>query len=427
LLAAGNIVPAIQQVSTGHGVHPTQQNAPPASDLAGQLTAIEIQKMGGGPPVGKDIAVEITGKSLAELEKVAEEFKGLLSQVAGVEDIDDDFLDGKPEIRLRVNEERASRAGLSVFQVAQAVNTAYQGTVATSITRPEEEVDIRVRFIDEYRNNPNSLNQIFVNNQRGNLIPVSTIASFERATGISVVNHIDGTRLITVTANVDENTTTAVAATAQIRELARDLPAKYPGYKIVYSGQNKDVQESLRSLARAFGVAVFIIFMILASLFRSLIMPAVVLTAIPFALIGVIVAFFLHGEPLSFMAILGIIGLGGVVVNDSIVLVDFANRIRDARPELSNREVAVEAGAMRLRAVILTSITTVAGLLPTAYGIGGYDPFIVPMALAFAWGLLFATILTLVLIPLLYSQVLDWKDFVNRRLPGRLRIHEKIR
>ena len=388
----------------------------PDRELAGGLHALEIQKMAGGPPVGKDIAVEITGQRLDELEKIAEEFKALLAQVKGVEDVDDDFLEGKQEIRLRINEERASRAGLSVFQIAQAVNTAYQGAVATSIKRPDEEVDIRVRFSDEYRNDPSSLNQISVSNALGNLVAVNSMASFERATGTTVINHIDGKRLITVTANVDEAVSTAVAATASIRELARDLPGRYPGYKIVFSGQNKDTQESLRSLGRAFGVAVLVIFMILASLFRSLVMPAIVLMSIPFALIGVVLAFFFHGEPMSFMAVLGIIGLAGVVVNDSIVLVDFANSIREARPELSNREVALEAGVMRLRAVILTSVTTVAGLLPTAYGIGGYDPFIVPMALAFAWGLLFATILTLGLIPILYSQVLDCKDLVRRRM-----------
>lgn len=387
---------------------------------------LEYEKLGGGPPVGKDIAVEITGEDLATLEQIAEEYKAVVRSVDGVEDVDDDFLAGKEEIRLRIDEGLASRVGLSILQIAAAVNTAFEGAVATSIKRPEEEVDIRVRFAERFRNDRESLKKIYISNRTGNLIPVSSLARFEEAEGLTVINHIDGKRLITVTANVNEQITTAVAANAEIAERSRDLAAKYPNYKIAFSGQNKDTEESLASLGRAFIVGVFVIFMILASLFRSLIQPAIVLMAVPFSLIGVILAFLLHGEPFSFLAFMGIIGLSGVVVNDSIVLVDFANRIRAQRPELSNKEVAVEAASLRLRAVLLTTLTTVAGLLPTAYGIGGYDPFLVPMALSFAWGLAFATVLTLGLVPIFYSLVLDTKDGA-RRLWERFRAWRKSR
>ncbi|MCR9142075.1 MAG: efflux RND transporter permease subunit [bacterium] len=378
--------------------------------------ALEIgyEKLAGGPPVGKDIAVEITGEDLATLETIAEEYKEIVRSVDGVEDVDDDFLAGKEEIRLRIDEELASQVGLSILQIASAVNTAFEGAVATSIKRPEEEVDIRVRFAERFRNDRESLKKIYVSNRTGNLIPVSNLARFEDAEGLTVINHVDGKRLITVTANVNENITTAVAANREIAQRSASLADKYPNYKIAFSGQNKDTEESLASLGRAFVVAVFVIFMILASLFRSLIQPVVVLLAVPFSLIGVILAFLLHGEPFSFLAFMGIIGLSGVVVNDSIVLVDFANRIRETRPELTNKEVAVEAASVRLRAVLLTTLTTVAGLLPTAYGIGGYDPFLVPMALSFAWGLAFATLLTLGLVPIFYSLVLDMKDGARR-------------
>lgn len=387
---------------------------------------LEYEKLGGGPPVGKDIAVEITGEDLSVLEQIAEEYKEVVRSVDGVEDVDDDFLAGKEEIRLRIDEERASQVGISILQIAAAVNSAFEGAVATSIKRPEEEVDIRVRFAERFRNDRESLKKIYVTNRAGNLIPVSSLARFEEAVGLTVINHIDGKRLITVTANVNEKITTSVAANAEIARLSGSLAAKHPNYKIAFGGQNKDTEESLASLGRAFVVAVFVIFMILASLFRSLIQPAIVLLAVPFSLIGVILAFLFHGEPFSFLAFMGIIGLSGVVVNDSIVLVDFANRIRETRPELSNKEVAVEAASVRLRAVLLTTLTTVAGLLPTAYGIGGYDPFLVPMALSFAWGLAFSTVLTLGLVPIFYSLSLDskdglrrlWQNFANRSERG---------
>jgi multidrug efflux pump subunit AcrB len=156
--------------------------------------------------------------------------------------------------------------------------------------------------------------------------------------------------------------------------------------------------------------------MILASVFRSILQPFVVLAALPFALIGVILAFLIHGMPFSFMAIMGMIGLSGVVVNDSIVLVDFANNIRRNEPDLPLLDVVLRAGSMRLRAVILTTVTTVLGLLPTAYGIGGNDPFLIPMAMAFAWGLTFSTILTLLIVPLQYYLVERGKLLLKERL-----------
>ena len=153
--------------------------------------------------------------------------------------------------------------------------------------------------------------------------------------------------------------------------------------------------------------------MILASLFKSLLQPFVVMSAIPFGVIGVIFAFLLHGQPLSFLSFLGIIGLAGVVVNDSIVLVDCANQLKLENPEIKTFDLLVETGSIRLRAVILTTVTTVLGLLPTAYGIGGRDPFLVPMALAFGWGLAFATFITLIMVPVFYLTTYDFVHWMQ--------------
>lgn len=166
----------------------------------------------------------------------------------------------------------------------------------------------------------------------------------------------------------------------------------------------------MASLGRAMAIALVVIYMILASTFKSLVQPLIIIAAIPFSFIGVGLAFVAHQEPFSFLAFLGVVGLSGVVVNDSIVLIDFANRLKFENPEMSNTDIALRAGSLRLRAVLLTTLTTVLGLLPTAYGIGGKDPFIVPMALSFAYGLIFATILTLGFVPLLYVFVENRKD-----------------
>lgn len=170
--------------------------------------------------------------------------------------------------------------------------------------------------------------------------------------------------------------------------------------------------DSIVSLAKAFLIAIILIFVILATLFNSLVQPFIVLLTIPLGIIGFIIAFLFHGEPLSFLGMMGFIGLTGVVVNDSIVLVDFINKRREHIPI---KDAVLEAGAVRLRPVILTTITTVCGLATVAYGIGGMDPFLKPMALVMCWGLLFGTILTLFVIPSVYVIMADVKSFFQRK------------
>ncbi|AJR14233.1 acriflavine resistance protein [Leptospira interrogans serovar Linhai str. 56609] len=384
------------------------------SRFKGQLLALDFEKLAGGPPVGKPVAIEIRGDDYDTLIRIGEEYKSVMAKVPGVTDIGDDFNEGKDEIRIKVNESLASTAGVSVFKVAQAINTAFQGTVATKIKRADEEVEVKVRFPEEVRKSIGSLNNIFVSNQLGKLIPVSRLINYVREPGFANINHLDGKRLLTVTANLDEIKTDTRRANAEIAKLSKGIIDKYPGYRMRFGGENKDTEESLASLGRAFLVAFIIIFMILASLFRSLIQPVIVVSSIPFSLIGVILAFVLHGEYFGFLAFLGIVGLAGVVVNDSIVLVDFANQLKLEKPGEDIDTILVETGLLRLRPVVLTTVTTVLGLLPTAYGIGGKDPFLVPMALAFGWGLAFSSFLTLVAVPVLYKTVHNVQLKINR-------------
>ncbi|EMJ99553.1 export membrane protein [Leptospira kirschneri str. MMD1493] len=384
------------------------------SRFKGQLLALDFEKISGGPPVGKPVAIEIRGDDYDTLIRIGEEYKSVMAKVPGVTDIGDDFNEGKDEIRIKVNESIASTAGVSVFKVAQAINTAFQGTVATKIKRADEEVEVKVRFPEEVRKSIGSLNNIFVSNQLGKLIPVSRLINYVREPGFANINHLDGKRLLTVTANLDESKTDTRRANAEIAKLSKGIIDKYPGYRMRFGGENKDTEESLSSLGRAFLVAFIIIFMILASLFRSLIQPVIVVSSIPFSLIGVILAFVLHGEYFGFLAFLGIVGLAGVVVNDSIVLVDFANQLKLEKPGEDIDSILVETGLLRLRPVVLTTVTTVLGLLPTAYGIGGKDPFLVPMALAFGWGLAFSSFLTLVAVPVLYKTVHNVQLKINR-------------
>ncbi|TGN18439.1 efflux RND transporter permease subunit [Leptospira idonii] len=386
------------------------------ASLQGKLMNLEFEKLAGGPPVGKPVAIEIKGDDFDTLMKIGGEYKKILNQIPGVVDIGDDFNEGKDEIRVTVDESLASLAGVSVQSVSLAINTALQGTVATKIKRADEEVDVRVRFPEEYRTSLTHLNKVYVNNLAGNLIPVSRLTSYERSPGRASINHFDGKRLLTVTANIDETVTSSRSVNMEAKRISQGLIENYPGYSVRFSGENKDTEESMTSLIVAFGFGILIIFMILASLFRSLVQPLIVMSAIIFTVPGVIFTFLLHNEPFSFLSILGIIGLAGVVVNDSIVLVDCANQLRAENPHLNNYDLLIETGSIRLRAVILTTITTVLGLLPTAYGIGGRDPFLVPMALAFGWGLTFATFITLVMVPVFYLTTYNFLDWFKEKI-----------
>ncbi len=389
---------------------------PEFMNLAGKLENLQVDLLRGGPPTGKPVAIEIRGKDYDILEKIGEEFKERLSKIKGVKNIDDDHELGKKEIHLKIDELTAAITGVSVENIALAVNTAFRGTIPTTIKKGTEEIDVRVRFDDNYHKNIQTINHIYVLNRMGQLIPIKPLVRFETKQGYVALNHIDAERSLIVLADIDEKTTTSAQVNNEIRKFMNQIIEKYPGYTVKLGGENKDTEESIQSLVRALIVGVMVNFLILSSLFGSILLPFTILITIPFALIGVIIAFILHGQPISFLAMVGFVGVSGVVVNSAIVMIDFAQSLRKNNPNMSIEEAALNAGSMRLRAIILTTLTTVLGLLPTAYGIGGSDPFLVPLALAFAWGLMFSTLLTLFIIPVLYIKAVSFTIFIKKLL-----------
>ncbi len=368
-----------------------------------------------GPPVGKAVAIRIRGDNYAVLNKIAVRFRNFISQIKGALDVQDDYRPEQGQIRVIVNEAKASRAYLSLKDIAATVRDAFEGGTATSIKRvkAEKEIDVIVRFPASQRSKIKTFQDILIPNRFGNLIPLKEVAGIEKTKGMTVINHLDGKRVITVSANVDSKEISSLKLNRMVAEHFKNIESRYPDYTIKYGGEQEKTQESMQSLSRAFILAFFLIFMILATNFNSLTQPLVVMLAIPFGLIGVIIAFLFIGEPFSFMAILGVVGLSGVVVNDSIVLVDFINGLR--QKGVDRRHSIIEAGQLRLRPVILTTVTTVLGLASVAYGIGGRDPFLQPAALAIVWGLLFATVLTLIIIPCIYAVIDDLTLFLKHK------------
>jgi multidrug efflux pump subunit AcrB len=376
-----------------------------------------FQEFKEGPPVGRDIDLRIRGVKFSRLKIIASEIEQYLHRLKGVSSITDSYDLGKKQINIIVDENKAAQAYLTNSDIAFAIRCAFAGAVATTIKRSEAEKEVRVlvRLPKEQQNNLDIFNKILIRNKFDNLIPLSSVATIEYCQSLGSIKHLDGKRFISVTADVDNRHITSLKANNLLKKRFKNLSNEYPGYALHFSGENKETMESLVSLFKAFIIAILVIFLILATLFNSLIQPFIVMLTIPFALIGVVFAFLIHFQPLSFLAILGLVGLCGVVVNDSIVLVDFINKLRVVKKDASIYAIVKEAGMIRLRPVILTTLTTIAGLGTVAYGIGGSDPFLKPMALSISWGLLFATFLTLIVIPCVYLITEDIKALVRRK------------
>ncbi|MEZ4704110.1 MAG: efflux RND transporter permease subunit [Bdellovibrionota bacterium] len=372
----------------------------PKLDAVSEFDRLTIEEVKPGPPQGRPVAVRVRGDRYEILEEIAEKVKQELAKIPGVLDVRDDFEEGKQEINLKLDEKVLGQTGLNPTSVANSVRTAFEGFLAGIIQEGEEETDVLVRLNKNDRSKQETLSELYIENPAGFQIPLSKVAQLEHGVGINSIKHFDGRRTITVTSEINEEQTTSIEVNQQLQNKLTDIEKQYLGYTVSFGGEYEETNESLGSLMRAFILALFLIFVILASTFNTLSQPFLIMLAIPFSLFSAIYALKFHGEPFSFLAMIGMIGLSGVSVNDSIVLIDFINQNREKFSDAM--EGVIDACKTRLRPVILTSITTVVGLIPVAYGIGGGDPFLMPMALAMAWGLAFGTILILVLIPTAY-------------------------
>ena len=297
--------------------------------------------------------------------------------------------------------------------IARNVRLAFDGEVVTSVRYGDEDVDFRVIFNESLRSSLDSLADLVIPNTRGEFIRLEEVADFNIDAGPSNVYHFDNERAITITADVNTDIMTPLKASNLIVD-AIDTDKDWPGMRIVVGGEAEESAESMGSLMVAFVAAAIGIYLLLLLLFNSLTQPVLVMIAIPFGMVGVILAFALHQQAFGFLAMLGVVGLTGIVVNDSLILVNLVNRMKTTQSALSAHEHIISAAQIRLRPIVLTSITTVAGLLPMAYGIGGADPFSAPMALAMGYGILFATPITLVLIPCLLAVMDDIHSIFGR-------------
>ena len=366
-----------------------------------------------GPPAGTPIELRVHGDNDEERKYFVDRMVADLKETEGVSDVATDSRIGREEFKLDIDYNNLARVGLTVQDVASTLRIAFDGIDATSIVRNNEEVIIRVRFPLEHRQDVRNILDLDIRNREGRLIPIKGFASLSRIRAETAIHHTDGDVTTTITAQTDVTTPPQQVINGLIAKYSPELQ-KYPNVSFSYGGEAEETAESMVSLLFAFVGGVVAIYLVLVLLFNSLSQPIIVLLAIPFGLIGVIWAFYTHGRPFSFLGVIGIIGLSGIVVNNSLMMVEFINKLVKDRGGAGAVKKANElipeivAGAeRRLRPIVITTITTALGLLPTAYGIGGSDPFIEPMVLAIAWGLLLSTQISLLLIPCFYMVNLD--------------------
>ena len=354
-----------------------------------------------GPPQGSDIEVRLLGNDNFQRIAVANSLVDILQNIEGVDNINRDDDVGKTRIEVNLDFEKMSRLNVDFFTVNRYLKAAFSGIDATSMRDGEDDISFRV-YLEDEQNTENFLNVIKIINRNGYLVPLKQFVTIKEIEGEPNVNHFNAQRSILVSASVnDEVITSGQAVTKALKQL--DLTGEYSGIKVISEGGAKETEQSLENFKKAFIVAIFAIFLLLVLLFNSYTQPILILLAIPFSFIGVVWAFFLHGEQFSFFSMLGMLALVGVIVNDSLVMVSHLNSIKEKSADKQPAYLWIARGSKdRLRAVVLTSLTTLAGVMPLAYGIGGVDFLLKPMALALGYGLLFGTFVTLILLPCLY-------------------------
>ncbi len=347
-----------------------------------------------------DIEVKVSGKDFQTLRVLSKSIESEVAGIRGVRETTSSVEQSRPEVQFAIDRERCALAGLDAFQLASMVSTALQGTVASRIEQYGTEIDIRVRLSDESRSRIENLENMVVTTPLGARIPLRYLVE-TRFTETPVRLHRENQRRV-VWIGVNRSGRDLRSLSTEIRRTLAAVPLP-EGYNIEYGGEDEDMRESFRNLAIDFLLAIVLVYMIMAALFESLLQPFTIMFSVPFAITGALIALFITRHTVTVNALIGMVMLTGIVVNNAIVLLDFVQRLRGEGKTM--HEALVEGGLVRVRPILLTSLTTILGLVPLSLGFGEGSEVRTPMAVAVIGGLALSTFLTLVYIPVVYTYV----------------------
>jgi HAE1 family hydrophobic/amphiphilic exporter-1 len=356
-----------------------------------------------------NLELHLRGYDLENGRRIAEEIKGRMERISGLSGVRVNVHGGQPEIGVQIDRARAASLGIPVETIAQALQTSLGGTQASLYREGGNEFDIRVRLHERFRRSANALRDFAIPTPSGKIVPLETLVRFEKRSGPMEIHRLNQERTLTVSGEVSGRDMGSVMQDVEASLNSLSLP---DGFSILFGGDYREQQEAFGELRWGLLLAVVLVYMVMAAQFESLRDPVVIMVSIPFAAIGVVLVLFLTGTTLNVNSFIGMIMLTGIVVNNAIVLVDYINlKIREEGPSV--REAVIIAGRTRLRPILMTTLTTILGMLPMALGAGEGGEVQAPLALVVIAGLTTSTLITLILIPVLYTQLKE------RKLPVR--------
>jgi len=398
---------------------PSEERKYPAADIAkrwrkevGEISGIDSLTFTSNlMHVGDDIDVRFAHNDFATLEQSTLRLKDALAQYPGVIDIKDSYPEGKKELKVRLKP-AARTLGLTEDNLGRQIRGAFYGAEALRLQRGRNEVKVMVRYPEEKRQNLWDFENMRLRTPDGGEIPLQQAATIFEGRGYSVINRADRKRVINVTAGVDNTKANADEIITELKQtVLAELVTDYPGLTYDMEGQEKERRDSLVSMGKGFTLALFAIYALLAIPFRSYTQPFLIMAAIPFGMVGAVIGHLIMGFNLSILSIFGIVALSGVVVNDSLLLIDQVNRNRRQGQDLF--QAVIDGGMRRFRPILLTSLTTFCGLMPMILETSVQAQFLIPMAISLGFGIMFATGITLLLIPTLYMILEDMRRLVG--------------
>ncbi|MFH1759672.1 MAG: efflux RND transporter permease subunit, partial [bacterium] len=378
---------------------------------------IEVSTVNTGPPIEPPVKFKIFGDDYDQINEITQKLTARLKSCPDLYEIKNNVELKKKEMNIVVNESKASCYNLSVAEIGMDIRRAFEGVKAGIFRSGDDEVDIVVKYSDHHTKTPDDIRNMKFRNRLGVLVPFTNFAEIKEAVSVPVIKRLDQKRFSIVSAETEDKRKAAIVTAEIIEYFNKEIKPNYYNVSIEAGGEFEEFQEVFKQIIPLFMVGMALMYMILGMQFKSYAQPFIILFTVPFAFMGVVFYLVVFGQAFSFTVMYAVTALAGIAVNDAIVLISFINDIRSGKSDIVGKlplaKAVVEAGALRLRPILLTSLTTIAGLIPMGIGISGKSNVWSPLANTIIFGLLMATFMTLFIIPCLYGVFMDMGSFLK--------------